>query len=240
VDPVLEVFTLPEGLAYWFPIYLNTTEEKVAEFDCTNYGAPVGTFFTADPVSLPATTQSMKCGFLSLLVSYAGSNYVNAGQIVMAFTDPDWEPQSTNYFQDLSALPDRRYNGILKKGAYGWWCPLNINEGNPQPIDYWDRHPKLSSLWCAIEGADPTASIKIEVTMGLEFYAPEQIYSHIPSPMKAPIHDYIAAVWQNVPHCFENDTHDGVCDELVKKTHKALSAAIRDPVALGLGVLAVM
>jgi len=233
----LNTFVLSEGASQWYPIYGNLGT-LTSTWDNINYAAPVGTFFTPVPIDLPATTQTLKCAFGSLLVSYAGSSLVNQGQIVMAMTDPGWRKQGPSFFDALSALPDRRYNGVLRKGAYGWWTPLNLNEANPQPIEYWDRKPELSELWCAVKGGDPTASLKVEVTAGFEFYAPEQIYSHVPAPMRAPIHDYLSAMFLHLPHCMENDTHDDMTRGIIAKVHKSIMTAVRDPVSLGLGVLA--
>jgi len=235
--PSAGVFTFPLDVIF-ISLFYENSDVVSTTFDLDFISFPAYTFFTSTPVALPASTQTLKCAFLSFLASYSGSTLNDAGQIVMALTDPGWYPDGDNVFESLSRLPDRRYSGVLKKGAYGWWIPMNLNEGNPQPITYWDRKPERSALWCAVKGAQQTASMKLEVTLGLEFYAPEQIYAHVPSPMRAPIHDYLAALYQHLPHCFENDSHDETNSGLIKRAHQSIMRAVKDPVSLGLGVLA--
>lgn len=230
---------VPPGTIFIALIFGTPGAKSLSEVQLININFPPGSLYIPQPVSLPDSVQQMKAAALCVLVTYTGSTLDNAGQIVMALTDPDWTPTSLDLFAELSQLPDRRYNGPLRKGAFGWWIPMNLVESNPQGLNYWLAHPDTSALNFAVTGAIEGQSVKIETTLIWEFYAPDQIFSHTVGPPAAPIHQHMMNVYHYLPHVMANDDHDTLTKGVIGRAHSCLMNAVRNPVSLGLGMLAI-
>ncbi len=198
---------------------------------------PPGALYDSTPIKIPNETQTLRATVLTGLLTYSGSTLNDGGSVVMALTDPGWYPLTDDLYTELSSLPDKRFNGPLKRGAYGWWTPPVFSESVPQPIQYYDSFPNTSALWFAIVGATPGVAVKLEGNIAIEFFDPNQVYSHVASPPNAPIHQHLMALFNNMPHVMPNDEHHDICSGLVSKAMGSVTAAIKDPIALGLGLL---
>lgn len=197
-----------------------------------------GTMFNAYPVSLPSDTQTLRTSFLSGLITYQGSTLENQGALVCALTDPGWYPENGDAYAALSSLPDKKYNGPLRKGAYGWWGPAVLDEEVPKLAGFWDRNPSTSALWFAISGGAEGQSVKLEGNIGIEFYSPSQVFSHVAASPKAPVYQFLYEQFNNLIHVMPNDEHHDICKGLLAKCKSSVAQAARDPIALGLGLMA--
>jgi len=203
-----------------------------------NGGFAPATLFAPSGIQLPESTQTLRTTLLTGLVTFTGSSLENGGNIVSALVDPNWYPAPGDIFDVLSALPDRRYNGALKKGTYGWWMPARLEEETPQDASYFDRNPRTSAIWFAISGASPGQSVKVEGNTGVEFYSPEQVYSHVPCIAKSPIYGHLFDLFNHLPHVMPNDDHDEMCKGMLSKVRGSINNAIKNPATLCLGIAA--
>jgi len=233
-------FTNP-GQWVGFSFVASTVEPVTVSFT-TGIGItiPAGFLYTPAPISLPEDVQLLRFSLLNGLVTFTGSSLENQGNIVMAVTDPDWYQTTSDLYTELSSLPDKRFNGPLKKGCYGWWTPCTIEEETPQNPFYYDRLPHTSCIRFAIKGASEGQTVKIEGEIGAEFYSPQQVYSHVPCIPKSPIFGHLYHLFNLVPHVMPNDEHDDICKGIMGRITKTVNAAIANPAALTLGVLAMM
>lgn len=227
----------------WITIVFATGQITPVSFwaQVTSGDVPAGYLYEPYPVALPANTQTLRATILTGLVSFTGSSLVNQGNIVMALTDPGWEQEDDDLYEALSSLPDKRFNGPLKRGSYGWWSPLSIEEETPQGIDYFDLQPNTSCLRFAIRGAaagDSPATIKVEGNLGVEFYSPDQVFSHVPCIPKAPVYGHLYHMFNHLPHVMPNDEHDDICKGLLKQVSGTITKAVKNPGALALGLVA--
>jgi hypothetical protein len=215
----------------------STYSEATVRFT-TDTHIQAGFVYTPYPVELPADTETLRAILLTGLVTYTGATLNNQGNIVMAVTDPNWVQGGVSLYDQLSSLPDKRFNGPLKKGAYGWWSPATIEEETPQHADYFDIYPNSSAIYFAITGAEEGQTMKIEGNIGIEFNSPQQVFSHIACRPKTPIYDHLYHLFNTLPHVMPNDEHDDVCKGILSRVNKTITAAAANPAALTLGILA--
>jgi hypothetical protein len=201
-----------------------------------------GTAFTTNPIQqLPASMTQVRTTALTGLVSYQGSTLENAGTIVMCLTDPRWCPElGKSVFDSLNALGDRKYVGPLKKGCYGWWTPLNQKEKNPQSPPDWLDSQLPSCLWFAVKGATEGQTIKLEGNQLIEFADPGQVFAKVPCPPESAIYQHLFFVFNHLPHVMENPDHVEKGKSLIGKVMGSVKDAAKNPVALGMGMLALV
>jgi len=226
-------------ISFTFPLF---AQEPLTVFFSTDdtVKIPAGMMYSPNPIALPDDVQTLRTSLLSGLVSYTGSSLENQGNIVMALTDPDWYQTTSDLYNELSKLPDKRFNGPLKRGAYGWWSPAVIDEEVPQSTAWYDRLPNTSALRFAIASGAEGQSIKVEGQIGIEFYSPEQVFAHVPCIPKSPIYGHLYHLFNTLPHVMPNEEHDDMCKDLIGKVTKTVNAAVSNPAALTLGVLALV
>lgn len=243
---VLGVATLPVGRSANFIWFVGMNDTVTTQFGGVGFSSAQitpGYLFQPNPITLPTTWQTLRTTAETILVTFEGSSLANEGSLAMALTDPGWFPQSSNsnvfdLYTALSALPDKKYNGPLKKGAFGWWCPAVLDEKVPQKPEFFDAFPETSAIWFAIKGGDPGATVKIETNQIVEFYAPDQVFSHVACAGESPIYTALYAAFNNLPHVGENDAHHKDGKAIIGKLNGMVTSAMKDPIALGLGLVA--
>jgi len=141
---------------------------------------------THSPISidLPEGTERFRITGLAVKATFFGSTLNDQGEIAIARTYPGWTPfdGDSPAWDTIASLPFQSYDGRLEQGCHGFWLPTDLNE-----IDFRNVTAELTSLdltrlWIAVRGADPTATLRIELDMILEFYSPSYFFQKNPTP----------------------------------------------------------
>lgn len=150
-------------------------------------GSFMSSLFTAEhepiEIQLPDQTERYRVTAMGCKITFFGSTLNNEGEIAGALTYPGWTPYGgQSAWDEIAQLPFQSYDGRLETGFHGFWVPTDVSE-----LDFPEVGPEFSSgqytrLWAAIKGADPTASIRVELDMIVEFYSPLPYFSKSPTP----------------------------------------------------------
>jgi len=157
-------------------------------FDVTS---PAVMTFTAStthyPVKLkiPTTTEQYRITALAAKVTFFGSDIYNEGGVAGARVYPGWTPFRDGIdsaWDAVAQLPVNSYDGRIQQGAHCFWIPIDVKE-----LDF--RSPNsdlqsfdLSRFWFVVKGLNADASLRVELDVVVEFYSPEPVYNHDPTP----------------------------------------------------------
>jgi len=141
---------------------------------------------THSPVSivLPEGTERFRITSLAVKGTFFGSTLNDQGEIAIARTYPGWTPFDSDSpaWDTIASLPFQSYDGRLELGAHGWWLPTDVRELDFRNVNAELTSLDLTRLWMAVRGADPTATLRIELDIVLEFYSPSYFFSKDPVP----------------------------------------------------------
>lgn len=202
----------------------------------------LGTVFVPQDtgVALPASTQTFRTTALAGLITYEGSTLNDQGSAAMAYTDPAWHASSPNWYNAITIIADKRYQGKAKKGLYGWWNATNLSEETPQDLKFWATNPGNSALYWTVKGLLAGQTTKVECTTIFEFYSADQLYQHIPSQSKGEMFSMINHMMNRLPHVSANDDHDVVTKGVIGKLGSCVKKAAANPVLLAVGAVSML
>lgn len=135
-------------------------------------------------ITLPSGSERWRITAMAVKATFFGSTLNNQGEIAIARTYPGWTPftSALEPWDAIAQLPFQSYDGRLEFGAHAFWLPSDIKE-----MDFRDSNDQFDSLdmtriWGCIKGADPSAAIRVELDLILEFYSPLPYFNKQPVP----------------------------------------------------------
>jgi len=135
-------------------------------------------------LDLPSLAERWRITGMAVKATFFGSTLNNEGEIAIARTYPGWTPfsEGASPWDNIAQLPFQSYDGRLEFGAHAFWLPTDVAELNFRNVNEEFTSLDLTRIWGCIKGADPTASMRLELDLVYEFYSPLPEFSKNPVP----------------------------------------------------------
>lgn len=214
------VEVVSENKTTWtMSIGLQTSSEDVIEgqaLSCQLYTV-------LNPKDLDALdkTSQERTTALSVLCSYAGTDFANGGLITAARLPMGMSlelAERGDYFSFIASLPLYSDDFPLKKGVYCYWMPDSITEFFFSPY----KHPKsnrldeVSLLVINMTRDDPTQEVRAQFVVGIEALSRSNLYNAQVGPVN-PLFSKILQFGKLIPAVTENQVHKRILGGLFNK-----------------------
>jgi hypothetical protein len=177
---------------------------------------------------------------LSVLCSYAGTDFANGGLITAARLPMGMSLEGAekgDYFSFIASLPLYADDYPLKKGVYCYWMPDSITEFffTPYKRPVSDRLDNASLLVVNMSRDDPLQEVRAQFVTGIEALSRSNLYNAQVGPVN-PLFSKILQFGKLLPAVTENQIHKKILGALFNRA-KALVTKPQNWLNFGKGLL---
>lgn len=178
-------------------------------------------------ITLPEGTERWRITAMAVKATFFGSTLNNQGEIAIARTYPGWTPfqGALEPWDAIAQLPFQSYDGRLEFGAHAFWLPSDVTEMDFRNSNVEFTSLDLTRIWGCIKGADPSAAIRLELDLVLEFYSPFPYFNKDPVPYFSDRHGRLLYELGNITCVGDNPGHLGRIGGIMKTVAKGVKTA---------------